>query len=59
MKLYGGSLWVVGRESPYALYSKDLVSFEEKEMDQREITGMVKYYGLQAALYQSIKRRLQ
>jgi len=59
LKLYGGSLWVVGRESPYALYSKDLVSFEEKEMDQREITGMVKYYGLQAALYQSIKRRLQ
>ena len=59
LKLYGGSIRVVGRESPYALYSKDLVSFEEKEMDQREIVGMVKYYGLQATLYHSVKRRLQ
>ena len=59
LKLYGGSIRVIGRESPYALYNKDLVSFEEKDMDQREIVGMVKYYGLQAILYHSVKRRFQ
>ena len=57
LKLYAGSIRVVGRESPYGLYSKDLVSFEDKDMDQREIVGMVKYHGLQAALYESVKNK--
>jgi len=57
LKLYAGSIRIVGRESPYALYSKDLVSFEDKDMDQREIVGMVKFHGLQAALYESVKNK--
>ncbi|EHP87905.1 argininosuccinate synthase [Methanotorris formicicus] len=59
LKLYAGSLRVIGRESPYALYSESLVSFDDKELDQREIVGMVKYHGLQAALYEKVKNKLQ
>jgi len=55
--LYKGSIRVIGRESPYALYSQELVSFEDKEMDQREIVGMVKFHGLQAALYEQVKNK--
>src|SRR5439155_4099084 len=29
LKLYKGSAWVIGRESPYSLYDQDLVTFEE------------------------------
>jgi argininosuccinate synthase len=57
LKLYKGSIRVIGRESPYALYSQELVSFEDKEMDQREIVGMVKFHGLQAALYEQVKNK--
>jgi len=54
LKLHKGSIRILGRESPYSLYSEDAVSFEDKEMDQREIAGMVKNYGLQAACYQKV-----
>lgn len=54
LKLHKGSIRVLGRESPYSLYSEEAVSFEDKETDQREIAGMVKNYGLQAACYQNV-----
>jgi argininosuccinate synthase len=54
LKLHKGSIRILGRESPYSLYSEEAVSFEDKEMDQREIAGMVKNYGLQAACYQKV-----
>lgn len=54
LKLHKGSIKILGRESPYSLYSEEAVSFEDKEMDQREIAGMVKNYGLQAACYQKV-----
>jgi len=54
LKLHKGSIRILGRESAYSLYSEDAVSFEDKEMDQREIAGMVKNYGLQAACYQKV-----
>ena len=57
VKLYAGSMRIVGRESPYALYSQELVSFEDKDLDQREIVGMVKFHGLQAALYEAVKNK--
>lgn len=56
-KLYKGSLRIVGRESEDALYRENMVSFENKDMDQREIVGMVKFHGLQAAIFESIKNR--
>jgi len=56
-KLYKGSMRIVGRESKDAIYNEEMVSFENKEMDQREIVGMVKFHGLQAAIYEGLKRK--
>ena len=38
LKLYKGNVGVVGRESPYSLYDRDLVTFEEGKVayDQRD-----------------------
>jgi argininosuccinate synthase len=57
LKLHKGSIRIMGRESPFSLYQEEAVSFEDKEMDQREMAGMVKNYGIQAACYQAICRR--
>ena len=57
LKLHKGSIRILGRESQYSLYSEEAVSFEDKEMDQREIAGMVKNYGLQAACYQKVCKK--
>lgn len=57
LKLHKGSMRILGRKSPFSLYQEEAVSFEDKEMDQREMAGMVKNYGIQAACYQDICRR--
>ena len=57
IKLHKGNLRVLGRKSPYSLYNEKAVSFEDKDMDQREIAGMVKNYALQAACYQEVCKR--
>ncbi len=57
LRLHKGNLRVVGRESPYSLYKREMISFEDKEMDQREIAGMVKNYGIQAAIYHKIRKK--
>lgn len=57
LKLHKGSLKTIGRESPLSLYNEEAVSFEDKEMDQCEIAGMVKNYGLQAANYQRLCKK--
>ncbi len=57
LKLHKGSIRILGRKSPFSLYQEEAVSFEDKEMDQREIAGMVKNYGIQAACYQDVCRR--
>jgi argininosuccinate synthase len=54
MKLFKGSATVIGRRSPYALYSAELASFDTKAFDQREATGIVKTHGLQARMYRSL-----
>ncbi|MBV9065409.1 MAG: argininosuccinate synthase, partial [Methylobacteriaceae bacterium] len=48
LKLYKGSAWVVGRESPYSLYDQDLVTFEEGAVayDQRDAAGFIKLNAL-------------
>lgn len=52
LKMHKGGLRILGRSSPFSLYQEQAVSFEDKDMDQREIAGMVKNYALQAAFYQ-------
>jgi len=56
MKLFKGSIQPLTRQSDYSLYNEELVSFEDKENDQKEVEGMIKYHGLQAAIYQKLNR---
>jgi argininosuccinate synthase len=57
LKLHKGGMRILGRQSPYSLYQEETVSFEDKEMDQREMAGMVKNYALQAACFQRIRKK--
>lgn len=54
LKLYKGNITVLGRKSNWALYSEDLASFDTTTFDQRESTGSVKNFGLQARMYQQL-----
>jgi argininosuccinate synthase len=48
LKLYKGSVIVVGRESPYSLYDQDLVTFEEGAVayDHRDAAGFIRLNAL-------------
>jgi argininosuccinate synthase len=59
MVLYKGQATVVGRGSPWALYSEDLASFDTQTFDQRESTGAVKNFGLQSRMYHSLRAKMQ
>ena len=51
VKLYKGSVTILARTSPYALYSEELVSFDGESIDQKDAEGFAKYHGFQARLY--------
>ena len=59
LRLYRGSLQVIGRQSDWALYNEDLVSFDTTTFDQRDSTGMVKNFGLQSRMYLQLKNKLR
>ncbi len=50
MKLFCGSAIPVGRRSPDALYSQEMVSFDSQTLSQRDAEGFAKYHGFQARL---------
>jgi argininosuccinate synthase len=50
MKLYSGMASPVGRSSPDALYSQEMVSFDSTVLSQKDAEGFSKYHGLQARL---------
>ena len=58
LKLYKGNVVVVGRSSPWALYSEDLASFDTTTFIQSESTGAVKNFGLQPRMFNSLKEKL-
>ncbi len=55
LQLYKGSAKVVARESPFALYSADLSSFDSKTIDQKDAEGYCKYHGFQARMFRKIR----
>jgi argininosuccinate synthase len=55
--LYKGSVRILGRNSPDALYSSTLVSFDTKGIDQCHAIGVSQYYGLQARMLQHMKKQ--
>jgi argininosuccinate synthase len=58
LSLYKGVPTVTGRESTWALYSEDLASFDTTTFDQRESTGSVKMFGLQARMFLALDEKL-
>ena len=55
LELYKGSVRVLGRSSPDAIYSDDLVSFDSAAIDQCHAIGVSYYFGLQARLVHAHK----
>ena len=61
LKLYKGSVGVVGRESRYSLYDQDLVTFEEGKVayDQRDAAGFIRLNALRLRTLGQRKRKLK
>jgi len=60
LKLYKGSVAVVGRESKYSLYDQDLVTFEEgaAAYDQRDAAGFIRLNALRLRTLGQRKKKL-
>jgi argininosuccinate synthase len=60
LKLYKGNAIVVGRESPYSLYDKELVTFEEGAVayDHRDAAGFIKLNALRLRTLAQRKKKL-
>ena len=61
LKLYKGSVSVIGRESPYSLYDQDLVTFEEGAVayDQRDAAGFIRLNALRLRTLGQRKKKLK
>ncbi|MCS4542290.1 MAG: argininosuccinate synthase [Euryarchaeota archaeon] len=59
IKLFKGALLSLARSSPFALYAPEVVSFDVKSFDQREVAGMLKFHGFQAQLFESKRKKLK
>ncbi len=61
LKLYKGSVNVVGRSSKYSLYDQDLVTFEEGAVayDQRDAAGFIKLNALRLRTLGQRKKKLK
>jgi len=57
VKLYKGALTILARNSPNALYSEDLVSFDSQTIDQKDAEGFAKYHGFQARMYRKVMEK--
>ena len=60
LKLYKGSVNVIGRESPYSLYDQDLVTFEEGAVayDHRDAAGFIRLNALRLRTLGQRKKKL-
>ena len=61
LKLYKGSVSVVGRASPYSLYDQDLVTFEEGTVayDQRDAAGFIRLNALRLRTLGQRRKKLK
>ncbi len=59
LKLYKGNVIVTGRSSPYSLYAKDLVTFEDDQgaYDQKDAKGFIKLNALRLRTLAMRKRK--
>ncbi len=57
LKLYKGSLQVIGRSSPNSLYDKNLANYNIKTtFNQSYSKGFIELWGLQTRMYNSLKK---
>ena len=61
LKLYKGNVSVIGRASPYSLYSQDLVTFEDDQgaYDQKDAQGFIKLNGLRLRTLAMRRRKME
>ncbi|MDE2135426.1 MAG: argininosuccinate synthase [Alphaproteobacteria bacterium] len=61
LKLYKGNVIVIGRSSPYSLYAKDLVTFEDDRgaYDQKDAQGFIKLNALRLRTLAMRKRKMK
>jgi argininosuccinate synthase len=59
IKLYKGNVTIIGRSSPYSLYDKELVTFEEGKVayDHRDAAGFIKLNALRLRVVAKRDRR--
>lgn len=58
LKLYKGSLQVIGRSSPMSLYDKNLANYNIKtSFNQSYSKGFIELWGLQTRMYNALKRQ--
>jgi len=57
LELFKGSVRVLGRSSPDAIYSNDLVSFDSATIDQCHAIGVSQYFGIQARLVRQMQKK--
>lgn len=56
LKLYKGSVWPVGRKSPYSLFRQDLATFERDDVyNQADAKGFIQLNGLRLQGYEKNK----
>jgi argininosuccinate synthase len=58
LKLYKGNIMVVGRRSPFSLYSEEFATFDEDTVyDQQDAAGFIRLYGLPLKVQSLLKRK--
>jgi len=57
LELFKGSVRVMGRSSPDAIYSGDMVSFDSDSIDQCHAIGVSHYFGIQARMVRQMERK--
>ncbi len=57
LELFKGSVRVLGRSSPDAIYSGDLVSFDSAAIDQCHAIGVSHYFGIQARMVRQMQKK--
>ena len=57
VQLFKGGLHILGRKSPNAIYSQDMVSFDTTTIDQRDAIGFSKYFGLQGRMVWQLQNK--
>jgi argininosuccinate synthase len=57
LELYKGSVRILGRSSPDAIYSSDMVSFDSASIDQCHAIGVSQYFGIQARMVRQMQNK--